>query len=899
MAKSLVVVESPTKARTIGRYLGKDRRVIASMGHVRDLPEASLGVDIGHSFAPQYIVPDKAKKTVKQLETAAKDAADIYLATDPDREGEAIAWHLAELLGKKGKHAFHRVTFHEITPRAVQASFEHPGSIREELVAAQQARRVLDRLVGYQISPLLWKDIQKGTSAGRVQSVALRLVCEREREIQAFKPVEYWDLEALFKTLDPEGELRTRLALLDGKKPEIGDKDTALQLAGELAKAAFAVTKVEAKPRQLKASPPFITSTLQQAAGSALRFGAQQTMRLAQQLYEGVELGEGGSVGLITYMRTDSFSIAQEAEAQAREYITTAYGAEYVPERPNRFRARKAAQEAHEAIRPTDVTRTPDAMAPFLNARQLRLYRLIWNRFVASQMTPARQLDHVVEVEPLEGQVSRKCTFRATSRETLFPGHLVVYNQKETEDDEEVPTTVLPNLVPGTACTLIDLGREQRFTTPPNRYTEATLIRTLEQNGVGRPSTYAATVNTIQTRGYVNRDKARLLPTPLGFSVNDYLVAHMPDLFDVRFTAEMEELLDQVEEGKVEWTTMVTDFYTRFERWLSATPALAVPDHRQVAEFLALFPEDIQWHEPVKRGRRVYDDCKFIASIRDQIEEGKKPVSERQWNALLLLAARYVPQIPGLLEKAEAFGVRKQIETHMQALDHAATEGKAGPEESDIELLAALATVTFEEPVRRGRRTFNDRRFYDSLKSQVVEGSRLSAAQQAALAKLVVKYAGQVPEFDVLRQKYNLPVTKENAAEPIEADPQVARLVDELEHITEWDAPVRRGKRVFDDSQFAASLKQQFRQKGSLSDKQLDALKRMLAKYASQIPDYETVQQELSLAPKAPEPVVLDIPCPRCQSPLVKRSSRGKQFYGCSAFPKCRFTANELPSMES
>ncbi|NLF17722.1 MAG: type I DNA topoisomerase, partial [Lentisphaerae bacterium] len=400
MATALVVVESPTKARTIARFVGRDMRVLASNGHVRDLPSRSLGVDIAGGFKLDYVLTSRGRQVAADLRKAARQATEIYLATDPDREGEAIAWHLMEVLKEAAPKAhFHRVTFHEITRPAITASFAHPGEIAEDRVMAQQARRVVDRLVGYQVSPLLWREVRKGTSAGRVQSVALRLVCEREREILAFKPVEYWNLEALFETGQSKVELKTRLAQLDGAKPVIPDAETAGALATEIEAASFAVAAVTSKPRRQYAPPPFITSTLQQAAGGALRFSTKQTMQIAQQLYEGIDLGDGGPVGLITYMRTDSVAVAQEAQEQAREAIAVLYGKEYVPATPNRFRSRQSAQEAHEAIRPTDVQRTPEAVASYLTPPQLRLYTLIWRRFMASQMEAARQVDHAIDIE--------------------------------------------------------------------------------------------------------------------------------------------------------------------------------------------------------------------------------------------------------------------------------------------------------------------------------------------------------------------------------------------------------------------------------------------------------------------------------------------------------------------
>ncbi|MBO4344973.1 MAG: type I DNA topoisomerase [Victivallales bacterium] len=641
MDKVLVVVESPAKARTIGRFLGNDIQVQASMGHVRDLPQHSLGVDIEHDFEPQYELTANGKKVVKSLRQAAASADQIYLATDPDREGEAIAWHLQEILRSAGRGQFHRITFHEITRNAIERSFKEPGQIEMDLVAAQQARRVLDRLVGYQVSPLLWRSIKKGTSAGRVQSVALRLVVEREREIEAFKPEEYWNLDALFTFPELNNtQIHTRLFRLNGEKAVVSNAEQAQILADALESEGVKhkVARVTETPRRQAPPPPFITSTLQQACGSALKLGASQTMRIAQELYEGIELGNG-SVGLITYMRTDSVNVAKEAQNQAREYIAANYGAEYVPEKPNIYRSRKSAQEAHEAIRPTDVTRTPDSVSMYLTGPQLRVYRIIWNRFMASQMAAARQIDHAVEIESTGGRLdtlvfppeaktgtaSVVCSFRAAARETIFPGYLKVYNIKEIgeEDNVEESTRPLPRLSEGMDCRLKDLQKEQCFTAPPSRYSEASLVKALELNGVGRPSTFATTVNMIQEREYVTKDKSSLTPTQLGFQVNDFLVEQMPELFDIGFTSQMEEELDQVEEGKLNWVKMLKEFYEKFQKWQgerkSATFHLSVEDAR---ELLKLFSDDFVFDEPVLRGGKKYDDGKFKSSLEMQLEKG-------------------------------------------------------------------------------------------------------------------------------------------------------------------------------------------------------------------------------------------------------------------------------------
>ncbi|MBO4345727.1 MAG: type I DNA topoisomerase, partial [Victivallales bacterium] len=576
----------PTKAKTITRFLGNAAQVMASQGHVRDLPEHALGVEIENDFKPDYELTANGKKVVNQLKQAAKGAADIYLATDPDREGEAIAWHLQEVLKPASKAQFHRITFHEITKSAIQKSFAQPGVIDLNMVDAQQARRVLDRIVGYQVSPLLWRSIHGATSAGRVQTVALRLVVEREREIAAFVPVESWNLDAKFETTAPQSSFKARLAKVNGNNIRIPNGELAGMIADALQSQGVThkISKVTSTPRTKNPPPPFITSTLQQASGSNLGLGASQTMRIAQELYEGIDLGSG-QVGLITYMRTDSFNVAKEAQDQALKLIEQKFGPAYVPAKPNHYRAGKNAQEAHEAIRPTDMQYSPEAIGRYLTPQQLKVYTLIWNRFLASQMAPARQMDHLIEVESKGGALvginqekfianpeklppaadGVVCQFRATSRETIFPGFLMAYKFREVgEEDDEGMAANLPSLPVGTDCEMSELKREQCFSQPPPRYSEASLVKALEQNGVGRPSTYATTVNTIQERSYVSKSSGTLKPTELGFKVCDFLLGRIETLFEVKFTADMEDKLDHIEEGTENWVDMIRDFYGKF-----------------------------------------------------------------------------------------------------------------------------------------------------------------------------------------------------------------------------------------------------------------------------------------------------------------------------------------------
>jgi len=583
MAKNLVVVESPAKAKTIGKYLGPDYRVMASIGHIKDLPSKGLGVDVQNNFEPTYEVIPHAKKRnnpkiVSELKSAAREAEAIYLAADPDREGEAICQHLAEeIVPKRPKKPHFRVMFNEITKRAVQEAFKEPKAIDQHLVDAQQARRVLDRLVGYKVSPLLCRTIGGRLSAGRVQSVALRMVVEREREIERFVKTEYWTIAAnLSAKLPPafdarllkvgEQTVKTSNFDQDIKKNEIliGNEEQARAIVAEAEAQQFVVADVTTKERKRNPVPPFITSKLQQEAARKLGFPVKKTMMVAQKLYEGVELGAEGSVGLITYMRTDSTRVSEAALNEAREFISTQYGAPYLPEKAIHYRSKKDAQDAHEAIRPTDVSRAPDAVARYLSKDELRLYRLVWQRFVASQMNPAIYDQTTIDIE------AGRFLFRATGSVLKFDGFLKVYEEgrdEKAEDDSDEAARRLPLVERGENLKLNAVTPEQHFTEPPPRYTEATLVKALEEKGIGRPSTYAAIMTTIQDREYVERVDSRFHPTALGMTVNDLLVeGGFDDLFNESYTARMEEELDEIEEGKLKWTDALNEFYVTFAR---------------------------------------------------------------------------------------------------------------------------------------------------------------------------------------------------------------------------------------------------------------------------------------------------------------------------------------------
>lgn len=554
MAKKVIIVESPAKTKTLKSFLKDGWKVTASMGHIRDLPERSLGVDIANGFRPQFVIIPKKKSVVKRLREEVKDAEEVYLASDPDREGEAIAWHLSQVLKLKNPL---RVEFNEITKTAVLEGLRRPRSIDMNRVYSQHARRILDRIVGYKISPLLWEKLGfKTLSAGRVQSVALRLVCEREREIQAFVPEEYWTITARLTSQREYFPFDALLLSRNGEKIGIRNEEEANAILRALEGAEYKVIKIKKQERRRNPPPPFITSTLQQEASNRLGFTPARTMRIAQQLYEGIEIDEG-TVGLITYMRTDSVRIAESALEEAREFLRQTYGEEFLPPAPRRFKVKEGAQDAHEAIRPTSVFRTPERLAPYLNPDQLKLYTLIWRRFLASQMKEA-VMDHTsVDIE------AKDFLFRATGSVVKFPGFLVIYEEKREE-------IVLPPLEEGEILELIELIPSQHFTQPPPRYSEASLVKALEQKGIGRPSTYAVVIQTLLDRYYVVRENKQLVPTEMGFRVNDLLVENFPEIVDVSFTARMEEELDDIERGILRWDFVLDKFYSAFSQTLES-----------------------------------------------------------------------------------------------------------------------------------------------------------------------------------------------------------------------------------------------------------------------------------------------------------------------------------------
>ncbi len=573
-AGKLVIVESPAKAKTVGRFLGKGYTVRASVGHVRDLLRSQLSVDVANEFTPKYRVPNEKRLVVKELRDMAAKAEGVFLATDPDREGEAIAWHLMQA-AELDPEATRRVVFHEITESAIHEAFGHPRAIDMDLVNAQQTRRILDRLVGYSLSPLLWAKVRSRLSAGRVQSVALRLVVERERQILAFVAQEYWTVEAeLVRDAETGKQFRARLARVDDKEPNLPSREAVDPLLNDLGQAAYRVARVKRGERRRNPSAPFTTSTLQQEASRRLGYAPKRTMAIAQQLYEGIELGEQGSVGLITYMRTDSMQVAASAQEEAREYIRQRFGGEMLPAQAPQYRTRsRNAQEAHEAIRPTAVRRDPQGLQEFLSREQMRLYTLIWQRFVASQMAPAVYDTLTIEIE---AQAQHQYLLRTSGATLRFRGYTMVYEEVRDEDmngDQEPEFPNLPVLDEGDLLRLLQLLPEQHFTTPPPRFTEAALVKALEENGIGRPSTYAPILSTIQARGYVGKEEKRLVPTDTGMTVNDLLVEHFPEVMDLGFTAQMEDRLDMIADGEADWVQSLREFYVPFSARVSAAEA--------------------------------------------------------------------------------------------------------------------------------------------------------------------------------------------------------------------------------------------------------------------------------------------------------------------------------------
>jgi len=621
--KSLVIVESPAKAKTIKKILGDSFEIKASVGHIRDLPSKGIGVDVKNNFEPEYEVMEKKKKVVDELNAAAKISDEVFLAPDPDREGEAIAWHIAHLLSGTCKK-IHRIEFNEITKSAIQDAVKHPRPIDMNKVNAQQARRILDRLVGYKLSPLLWQKVGKGLSAGRVQSVAVRIICDREAEIEAFVPQEYWKISADLAKIKSSAVFNAELSKCDGKKIEVNSGDEAAEVVKVLEDSSteYKVAKVTPRQSQRKPQPPFITSTLQRESSSRLGYSVKRTMQLAQNLYEGIELGSSGPVGLITYMRTDSTRISDEARETAKEYIVNHYGEKYYPKEPRDYSKKKGknVQDAHEAIRPTYVDKTPESIRQYLSPEQFRLYKLIWSKFIASQMESAEVKSVSVEI------AADKYTLRASSSKVTFDGFLIVYDDR----DEKEQDSVIPELKKDDKLNLKKINSTQHFTQPPARYSEATLVKALEELGVGRPSTYAPTIGTIQDRGYVIKIEKALAPTQLGRTVNDLLIKHFPDIVDSSFTANMESNLDEVESNKADWKEILGDFYEPFtevlkkaKKEMEKVEILTEHECTECGKLMAL--KTSRWGSQFL-GCSGYPDCKTTKPLDKEM----KPIEEQE-----------------------------------------------------------------------------------------------------------------------------------------------------------------------------------------------------------------------------------------------------------------------------
>ena len=834
MAKNLVIVESPAKAKTINKILGRNYTVKASMGHVRDLVKSKLGVDVENNFHPQYVNSRDKTKVIKELKEAAKKSDNVILALDSDREGEAIAWHLRELLKKEvgEEDRFSRVTYNQITKPAIVKAFQDPGILDMNKVNAQQARRVLDRLVGYRVSPLLWRRIRGGSSAGRVQTVALRLVCEREKEILAFVPETYWVFGArVAKRVDPKDPFEIRLHKVDGEKGEIKDPELAGNLLKDLEQCSLKIETIKTKEVRRRPQPPFITSTLQQAASNAFGFQPNRTMSLAQKLYEGVDLGSGeGPTGLITYMRTDSVYLAQESIDETRSSIRKNYGEEYLPEKPIYYRSRGSAQEAHEAIRPTDIACTPDSLRGILGDAELKLYSLIWKRTMACQMIPARIEQITVDVNTDSN--AHDYLFRAGASKIIFPGYMAAWGRGVGEEDDE-DESVLPPLQEGEPLDVLEWLREEKETQPPKRFSEAALIKALEENGVGRPSTYATIISTLYNREYVERENRSLRPTAAGMEVNDFLIERLPALFEVNFTARMEEVLDDVEEGNVHWTEMMQQFYDQLEKWIEEAKAMKI-DCDELESLLNLTAEIEDFKPPVKRGKKTYSDETFVREMREALDEGKE-VTERQLYHLRRIVARYREQIKSLTpEKVEELGLADCIEEE--------AEKNEPPDDATWLKLAMLDDVEFEPARKVGKKTYDDAAFSKSLREQAEGGRRLTENQVKYLDRLVHKYAAQIKDFEKRAEEAGL-------SNEVEEDNESGPLLDLLDHVKTFKEPTVRGKRTWDDAAFADSLRKQYTVRKSLTARQRAALKKVIAKYHEQIPGYAEKQSSLGLPP--------------------------------------------------
>ena len=831
MSKKLLIVESPAKAKTIGKYLGGEFVVKSSVGHIRDLPKENGAIKVVEKgpgkweFTPTYVVSEGKTKVVAELKAATKAADEIYLASDPDREGEAIAWHLHEVLAPiAGSKPFHRVTYNEITKSAVLKAVAEPREINMPLVDAQQARRILDRLVGYRVSPLLWKNINcannRTLSAGRVQSVALRLLVERQREIEAFKPETYYlmGVEAR-KAGDPQTFV-ARLSRFDGAKPDIRSAEIANAVLLDLSNAALRVVDVKDQPKTRHALPPFTTSTLQQAASSVLGFSPGKTMKLAQSLYE---------AGRITYMRSDSVNVSEQAREMARAFIVKWCGKEYYPEKPNFFASKAKggvqAQEAHEAIRPTDVELSPKrAGEAKMDAAELKLYDLIWRRFVASQMADAKMTVTTISIAAEKPALAHGYLFTASATRVDFKGFLKIMKlslkkkTKDGEDDEDTDEVAyLPAVAVGDCLESVRWISDEKKTKGPTHYSEASLIKALEENGVGRPSTYAATIETLKAREYAKTEKKKLVPMERGLLVCDWLVKKMDALFSVGYTAQMEAELDKVEEQGEPMNTMLSEFYGKFIHDIGTIVEEERPDPSKFEAVFAILADVKDWKPAKTVGKRTYDDKAFVASVKEQAAEGKRPLSARQLQFLVRMAVMYADQIPDCENRLKEAGL-----------------GAAKPavERADPELVA----FCFEALDRIGGMEKNP--FLKSLREQNDRGKMLSMKQFQILARSVGENAGALDDCDAIREKLSefVPGGFEPSAES--SDPAIPKILKLMESVTEWRPAMKKGKRLYDDKEFIKSLNEQYARRHALSQRQEAALRRVVLLYKAKIPGF-------------------------------------------------------------
>ncbi len=854
MPKALVIVESPAKAKTINKYLGKQYVVKASLGHIKDLPKRDLAVDVEHGFEPRYEVIEGKKKLISELKQTAKKVDDVYLAADPDREGEAICYHLQEELrdGKKGSPRIYRVMFNEITKKAIEKAFEKPGQVNGSLVDAQQARRVLDRLVGYKISPLLWDKVRRGLSAGRVQTVALRLVVEREREIRAFVPREYWTIDADFNAKKPP-LLTARLIRLGDRAADIGEQAGADDVVAQLEGADYAVKSVATREKKRNPVAPFITSTLQQEASRKLRFSVKRTMMLAQRLYEGVEIGKEGAVGLITYMRTDSTRVSDDAVRDVRDYILERYGKPFLPESPIVYRSKKDAQDAHEAIRPTSMAFTPEVVEKYLAEDEMKLYRLVWNRFLASQMLPALYDQTTIDVSAT-GRNSLEYTFRTTGSVLKFEGFLKVYQEgkdQADEEDEELRHR-LPAVTEGEVLRFKAIRPDQHFTEPPPRYNEATLVKRLEADGVGRPSTYASILSTIQEREYVRKDGGRFIPTELGMVVTDLLLESFDDIFDVKYTARMEEELDEIEEGKLDWRTAMGEFYERFDRDLKHAEGHMV-DVKRMEKPTDLICERCAKPLVIKWGKHG----SFIActgypefsprSAEADLENVRKELATRQ--------ARAAKDIEKRLEKIRARYAGLKVWLGDTGRVEIAPTAAVDPRRvaADLKVLdRAIAERRKNDKERIGQRLEKIRARYP----QIVDYYDLRLEDGAA-----------GPVFSWQKTGYFCTYTRELTVDLPDVDKSDLSEQGDEEYCENCGRPMVLKKGRF-GTFFACTG----------------------------YPDCKTTKPIGGQQTKADQP--LDELCPQCGSNLVMKHGRFGEFTACSNYPTCKFVKQKTIGMK-